>query len=131
MDITRFVATPDGGSRFEDMEIRCDNTRVDADGHTIRYSTPYSSPAVCIVELPAGLDQNWHQAPARQLVVVLSGTIEVRTTDDAVRRWHAGDAFIPSDVSGRGHRTRAVDGPVRLLFAPLPAGFSIASWQPD
>ena len=125
MKIIRFVATPDGGSRFEKTDIPITTPRQDADGHTLMLSNAYTSPGVCFVDLPEDLNQDWHQAPTRQVVVVLSGTVEVTTTGGETRRWSAGEAFIAADVSGRGHRTRTVGGPARLLFAPLPADFSI------
>lgn len=128
MKVTRFVATPDGGSRFEEMDIPIANPRQDADGHTLLLSNAYTSPGVCFVDLPEDLNQDWHQAPTRQIVVVLSGSVEVTTTDGRTRRWSAGSAFIAADVSGKGHRTRTVGGPARLLFAPLPDGFPMEDW---
>ncbi len=122
MKITRLEACADGGSRFVEIEIPWSVERDDGLGHRLRLSTPYASPAVQFVELPAGMDQDWHLAPAAQIVVVLGGVLEVETTDGGQRRWRAGDAFLPTDLSGRGHRTRCIDGAVRLLFAPLPAG---------
>lgn len=124
MKITTFAATADGGSIFREIDIPASITRNDAFGHTISCSAAYASPSVQFVELPAGLDQDWHNAPARQVVVVLSGTIEVETTDGECRQWQAGEAFLPADTTGRGHRTRAIGGTVRLLFAPLPDGFA-------
>lgn len=124
MDITTFVATADGGSRFESLRVSQDLWRDDGMGHRILLSVPYASPAVQLVELPAGMAQDWHNAPARQLVVVLSGVIEVETTDGQCRQWRAGEVFLPADVTGRGHRTRCLGGAVRLLFAPLPEGFA-------
>lgn len=124
MEIITFVATVDGGSRFESLEVPQDLWRDDGMGHRIRLSAAYASPAVQFVELPAGMAQDWHNAPARQLVVVLSGVIEVETTDGQCRQWRTGDVFLPADVTGRGHRTRCLGGAVRLLFAPLPDGFT-------
>ena len=60
---------------------------------------------------------------------MLSGTIEVVTTDNDVRRWSKGDAFIAADLSGRGHQTRCIDGPVLAMFVPLPEAFSMDSWS--
>lgn len=122
MKITRFVATQDGGSCFEEFEIPLDNEREGAGGYTLLSSEMFSCDGVCFVELPAGLDQDWHQAPTRQLVHVVSGTVEVTTTDDEARRWRGGDLFIAADVSGRGHRTRVVDGPAIVMFVPLAHG---------
>lgn len=124
MKITTFEATSAGESRFRDIDLPWSIVRNDAFGHTLRCSVPYVSPAVQFIELPAGLDQDWHNAPARQIVVVLAGTIEVETTDGATRQWCAGELFLPADTTGRGHRTRAIGGAVRLLFAPLPDGFT-------
>ena len=124
MQLTTFEATADGGSRFRNLEVPLSCSRDDGQGHTILHTVPYASPAVQFVELPVGMDQDWHNAPARQIVVVLSGTIEVETTDGVVRRWGAGQAFLPADVTGQGHRTRCIGGAVQLLFAPLPDGFS-------
>lgn len=123
MKLISFQAKADGESRFRDVNVPFDIERQDASGHTLKFSAPYASPAVQFVELPADLDQDWHNAPARQLVVVLSGQIEVETTDGERRRWRAGEAFVPADLSGRGHRTRCIGGAVRLLFAPLGEGF--------
>lgn len=123
MKITTFETGADGGSYFRDFNIDLTMTRDDGQGHTLLLSPPYHSPAVQLVELPAGMAQDWHTAPARQLVVVLSGVIEVETTDGACRRWRSGEVFLPADISGRGHRTRCLDGAVRLLFAPVPEGF--------
>ena len=128
MKVTRFVATAAGGSQFEEIEIALANERLDAEGTILRTSNSYTSAGVCFVDLPQGLDQDWHQAPARQVVIVLAGTVEVTTTDNAVRRWSTGAVFIAADVSGRGHKTRTVGGPARVMFAPLPDDFDMARW---
>jgi hypothetical protein len=81
------------------------------------------------VELPAGLDQSWHQAPARQIVLVLAGCVEVETSDNQKRRCAAGQAFIADDLTGRGHATRVIDGPATVMFVELPPSFDIAQWS--
>lgn len=129
MHIIRFHTTADGGSCFADIEIETAHQRDDEFGHTIHYSTPYQSPAVSVIELPAGLDQDWHCAPERQLVVVLEGELEVETTDGATRRWRNGECFLADDMGGRGHRTRTIGGRALLLFAPLAAAFELTAWQ--
>jgi len=119
MRVTQFIASEDGGSRFEELDIALDDPRQGADGYALMASAPFSSSTACFVELPAGLNQDWHQAPARQLVILLSGVVEVTTTDDAVRRWAASDMFIAGDVTGQGHKTRTIDGPATVIFLPI------------
>ncbi len=130
MKITTFYATDSGESRFRDITIPFDLEREDAFGHRINFSESYASSNVHMALFPADMDQDWHNAPARQLVVVLRGGIEVETTDGECRQWQAGDVFLPADVSGRGHRTRTLGGqPARLLFAPLRDDFNIDLWS--
>ncbi len=127
MKITTFETTTEGGSRFREMDIEFDVSHEDEFGHTIRCTSPYTSPGVQFVVLPDGMDQGWHNAPARQIVVVLAGVIEVETTDGQRRQWRTGEVFLPADVDGQGHCTRSIGGPVSLLFAPLNAGFEFSS----
>ena len=41
--------------------------------------------------------------------------------NEVKRRWQAGDMFLAGDTSGRGHRTRVLDGPALVMFIPLAA----------
>ena len=128
MKITRFYTTESGESRFVEIDIPIEQAQQDADGHILRFSSSYPSPNVRFAELPNGKVQSWHHAPARQIVVVLSGELEVGTTDGQTRRWHVGEAFLADDVTGTGHTTKTIGGPARVLFAPLPDGFDIGRW---
>ncbi len=129
MKITRFIATEDGGSRFTEIDVPFSQPMKDADGHTLLLSNAYTSPNVRFAELPAGMSQTWHNAPARQIVVVLSGTLEVTTTDGQSRHWSAGQAFLADDVTGKGHLTKTIGGATQVMFAPLPPGFSVETWS--
>lgn len=129
MKIIRFHATDDGGSLFEEIEIPIDKPRINKFGSAMRQSDAFASPSVRFVELPGGLDQGWHNAPARQIVCVLSGTVEVGTTDGEKRRWGPGAAFMPYDVSGKGHTTRVIEGPALAAYIQLPEGFDVEQWS--
>jgi len=129
MKITRFYATESGESRFVEIDVPIEHGQKDADGHILRFSNSYSSPSVRFAELPEGMVQSWHHAPARQIVVILSGELEVGTTDGQTRRWRAGEAFLADDLTGKGHTTKTIGGPAHVLFAPLPDGFDIGRWS--
>jgi hypothetical protein len=128
MKIIRFHTTEEGISRFVEVDIPTINERKDDDGHVLRLSNAYASPNVSFAELPEGMSQSWHNAPARQIVVVLSGTLEVEVADKQTRRWGPGGAFLADDVTGKGHLTRTIGGPVRVMFAPLPPNFDVTRW---
>jgi quercetin dioxygenase-like cupin family protein len=127
MRITRFVTTSDGGSRFEELDIPFPQPHVDEFGNTYQLTRAFASSTV-IVDLPHGLDQDWHVVPSRQIVVVLSGRLEVETTDAEVRRWGPGDMFMADDPTGKGHRTRVVEGPAKLVFLRLGNDFDPLEW---
>ena len=128
--VTRFYTTADGGSAFDEVEIPLGGGSPDAWGNYLRLSEPFASPAVRVFEAPAGAYQSWHNAPRRQLCAMLSGVWEVGTTDGETRRWGPGELFLPADVDGRGHTSTVIEGPVRILFVPLPATLVLEPHQP-
>jgi len=128
MKITRFHATSDNGSRFQELDIPINQDRPDGFGFGLRQSNAWPSPSIRFVTLPAGLDQGWHHAPASQIVVVLSGTIEVGTSDGEKRRCTAGQVFVADDLTGRGHLTKVIEGPAQVMFVELPANFDFERW---
>jgi hypothetical protein len=128
MRITRFHATDDGGSAFGELEVDLPHKRRDPQDHVISGSNRYASSSVQLAVLPAGLDQTWHPAPRRQIVVILTGNVEVTTTEGHTRRFGPGQLFLADDMGGKGHRTRTVDGPAEILVAPMPPDLDLATW---
>jgi hypothetical protein len=62
-----------------------------------------------------------HPAPARQFLALLSGAVEMETTDGTVRRFGPGDLVLLEDTSGKGHVTRNIgDGYATFLVVPVP-----------
>jgi hypothetical protein len=63
-----------------------------------------------------------HPAPTRQFLALLSGEVEMETTDGTVRRFVPGDLVLLEDTSGKGHVTRNIgDGYATYLVVPVPA----------
>ena len=63
-----------------------------------------------------------HPAPTRQFLALMSGTVEMETTDGTVRRFRPGDLVLLEDTSGRGHVTRNIgNGYAAYLVVPVPA----------
>jgi len=120
MDITRFIPTPDGGSRFVTLGLPLDNAQTDAFGHTSHRSRVIPAQSAMLSEMPEGLEQDWHPASRRQFVVVLSGTVEVEVSNGEKRQFGPGQMFLADDSASHGHRTRTLGGPARVLFVHLP-----------
>jgi hypothetical protein len=121
MKIVRFVPAPGGASQFVEVDVPIGNASTDAFGHVVHRSEILPAQSTMFAEMPDGLDQDWHPASRRQLVIVLSGTVEVEVSDGTKHRWKNGEMFLADDVGSRGHRTRTIDGPARVLFVHLPA----------
>lgn len=84
-------------------------------------SAPLAAANVWFRIAPGDQDAGFHVAPRRQLVITLSGgTAEFETSDGETRRVAPGQILLVEDISGKGHRTRTVDGQDRYgIFISL------------
>ena len=103
MKITRFIATPTGGSQFEEIDIPITNERQDAEGHTLLLSNTYTSPGVCFVDLPDGLNQDWHQAQ------------RARSSWSCPGRWKSPPRIIRSGSGAQAKRLSPRISPARAI----------------
>jgi len=71
-------------------------------------------------ESPAHHFVDWHPAPQRQYVIILSGQLEIGLSDGGFHRFGPGDARLVEDTTGKGHTTRVVgDSPAITAVVPL------------
>ncbi len=54
-----------------------------------------------------GVLQDWHPAPQRQFVIILSGQLEIGFEDGSTKTFGPGDARLVEDTTGKGHTTIA------------------------
>ena len=113
--VVRIFATPDGGSRVEELTISPDAKPVD------------------IVRMTAGAYRgsgarapDWHTAPRKQFAINMSGELEVELTDGS-RRKIGSDLVFLEDLTGKGHVTRAL-GPITNVFLHVPEDFDVVAW---
>jgi hypothetical protein len=116
-------AGDDGESHLEELDLPVE--------HVERRATTVAIPATqfTIGESDVLVPLGWHHAPRRQLVAVLSGRLEVEGGDGIKKYFGPGDTFIADDLSGRGHLTRDLEGPVRLLYVHLPENIDFSAWS--
>ena len=70
-------------------------------------------------EIPVGNFVDWHPAPRRQFVIILSGQLEIGFSDGTTKVFGPGDARLVADTTGRGHTT-GVHGDVPCVTATVP-----------
>lgn len=67
-----------------------------------------------------------HDAPTRQFVVTLAGTLEFKTAKQETFTIHPGDILLAEDTTGSGHSWRLVDdNPWRRAYVILPPDVAV------
>lgn len=105
MRYTSIVTGEDGRTRFVDVDV--DVTRVDyaPPAMPLDVSPSERATSVSYVRFPAGWVGDWHPAPHRQFLALLSGELTAETADGEVRALPAGSVLLVEDTTGRGHRS--------------------------
>ena len=113
--VVRVYATPDGGSRVEELTISPDAKPID------------------ITRMTAGAYRgsgarapDWHTAPRKQFAINMTGSLEVELAD-GTRRKIGSDLVFLEDTTGKGHVTRAL-GPITNVFLHVPDDFDVVAW---
>lgn len=115
MKLVRIYTGDDGRSHFEDVTVDLDDY-----GARGRMSSLWSGSGVIFREVAGDYALDFHTAPRRQLVVNLTGSVDIEVGDGTVRRLGPGSILLAEDTTGQGHISRAVDGePRTCLFVPL------------
>jgi uncharacterized cupin superfamily protein len=68
---------------------------------------------------PPGNFSDWHPAPRRQFVIILSGQLEIGFGDGTKHIFGPGDARLVEDTTGQGHTT-GVHGTQPCVTATVP-----------
>ncbi|WP_281689143.1 hypothetical protein [Pseudonocardia thermophila] len=120
MRYTRIYTAEDGGSRFEDVEVSGEVRTSPVSSGVSEYAAPIPAKAVVLRRVVRAHPGEPHVAPRRQFMVNLRGTVEIETSDGAVRRFGPGELVLVEDTTGIGHITREVGDEERLsMFVEL------------
>lgn len=115
MNITRIYTGRDNESHFEDIEIP-----LESSGEIGELSEKVNATGIIFRRTGPDYDYDWHNAPQRQYIIMLDGEVDVEIGDGTVRRFSTGDILLVEDVTGRGHRSKAVNNESRTsVFVTL------------
>lgn len=117
MKITRVFTGFDGRSHFSEFTIPFEEP-----GRYSAFSLPIEVGPASFRETPADGFYELHNAPARQLVVILNGRVEFQCGDGDTRTLAPGDILLAEDTEGEGHSSRELLGVRQSLFLPLAPG---------
>ena len=118
MKVTRIYADERGESHFGENDFELHDA-----GAIGNLSEPIPARSVVFRTNEPTIDQDWHVAPRRQLVVLLDGVIEIEVSDGSRRTFGGGEVLLVEDTTGKGHRTLNVEKRVRRsIFIVLDQG---------
>lgn len=127
--IVRVYSDDSGETHLETLRLTGEVRRSNVSSSTAWWSEPLGTKAATwrrvIEEAPS---TEPHCAPCRQLIVLLSGAVEIEVSTGARERIAAGSLILVEDVKGKGHITRAADEQTRVTLMlelddkPLPFG---------
>ena len=110
MKVKRIFSGDDGESHLEDVTADEMTTIVNRVG----------TGDITLVLRPSPSDSDYHNAPARQYVVRLSGRAEIECADGTKWQMEPGDILVGEDLDGHGHISRRLgDIPSATLIVPL------------
>jgi quercetin dioxygenase-like cupin family protein len=112
MKVVRIYTGSDNQTHFQDVDLES----------FAELSAKVGEGPVRLNQGPAKSFSDFHNAPRRQYVVVMSGTMEVEIGDGSTRQFAPGDVLVAEDLTGKGHITRGVGEEPRISLAvPLAA----------
>lgn len=108
MNYTRIFSDEKGESHFENVEIALKES-----GPLGLMSEVLPVRFLQFRENVADYYWDYHNAPARQFIILLDGEIEITTSLDEKRRFGPGDILLVEDTDGKGHRTENINKQTR------------------
>jgi hypothetical protein len=109
--ITRIYSGDDGQTHFEALDLLQED----------QYTQPLNDDTNLIFRrFPADYFSDWHNAPRRQYIVILSGKMEIGIGGGTQRQFGPGDIVLADDMTGQGHTTRSLGEPRVSVTIPLP-----------
>ena len=113
--VTRLYTGSDNESHFEDIQVPLKNA-----GGIGCLSQNVPATGVIFRTMPGDYQMDWHNTDTRQYVVVVSGAVEMEVGSGERRLFKQGDIVLSEDKTGRGHKSRSVNGQERVsLFITL------------
>lgn len=100
-EITRLYADTNGDSHFETLVIL-----LHSGGNIVFLSEAEEVESIIFRKVLPEYDYDFHQAPARQYIILLDGEIEIETSRGEKRNFSPGDIILVENTTGKGHRTK-------------------------
>ena len=130
MKLLRIYSSPDGESHFDEIEVPQPPAAVFSGEDPLHVSSKYGTTGMQFITVPAGIGEvGRHNPPERLFGIVLSGFMELETSDGAVHRLSPGRVVLVEDTRGKGHIARCSHGViVAFIAAPAEVSGYVRGW---
>ena len=117
----RFYSDATGESRLDVVEVKQNLSQAAPPAPPLLVSAFNPASQWGFFSAPVEWFGDWHPAPARQFMILLSGAVDVMASDGSVLQMRPGDIVLLEDTWGKGHKSRNVsDGVCHYFVARLP-----------
>lgn len=117
IECSRIFADGNGESHFGTMSIELSDANFAPPAPPLEVSELVKAQHG-FLRAPGGWYGDWHPTPRRQVMCLLSGSLQVGVSDGETRLLERGAILVLEDTTGRGHTTRVPSTePAILMFA--------------
>jgi hypothetical protein len=121
MMLIRLYADDDGESHFDTQEIAMTLQEFAPPAAPLYVSEARPASRFVVIQLPVAWGGGEpHPTPSRHVLLCLSGSFQIRSSDGETRSFSMGDALLMVDTKGKGHSTTVTsDKPVTAVMIRL------------
>ena len=114
MRIHNLYTDAKGESHFRDIEIEWAEERRGS-----KLSKRLPANGIIFRQTKADNDLDFHNAPRRQYIVNLQGSVKITASDGESRIIGPGEVFLVEDTTGKGHLSQGLGQMRHSLFIPV------------
>lgn len=111
----RVYSARDGVTHFDDVAVSMAPVVFVPGIPLVDVAKPEPVSTLTFSRLETGYISDWHPSPRRQFVFIVSGTMELTVIAGETREFGPGSVFFVEDITGGGHKTRAL-GSAECVF---------------
>ena len=108
MKYRRLYEDAEGISHWDEVEVKMSPTEFAPPAAKIGLSKFNDAERYAFLRLPEGWEGPWHRSPVRQMLIIISGELEIEAGNGLAHRFPAGYAVMLEDTQGKGHVTRVI-----------------------
>lgn len=108
LNYMRIYSDSGGESHFRQAQATFQLVDYAPPAPPISVSEALAAEAVSFISSPSQWFGDWHPAPRRQFIFMLTGEMEVEVSDGEKHKFAPGDVLLVEDTSGVGHISRVV-----------------------